>query len=283
MQVETVGQYVSSWGEGPLWYNDQLLYVDIEDHKVVRYDPATDTEQVVDVGERVGTVVPRVSGGLVIAGDSGFRFLDLATSKTAPIADPEPEIESNRFNDGKCDPAGRFWAGTISMNKTEGAAKLYCLDNQGNVAEKYGPVTNSNGICWTGDASTMYYIDTPRKQILAFDFDNANGDIQNERVVMDTSHIEGSPDGMVIDCEDKLWVAFCRGSSVHRLDPGNGESLLSIQLPCSGATAPAFGGADLRDLYITTGQFPGAPEEGAGRLYRVRTEVQGTPFFAYGG
>ncbi len=108
MQVEMIGNHQSQWGEGPIWYNNQLLYVDIEGHQVVLFDPETGEEQLIDVGERVGTVVPRAKGGLVIAGDSGIQFLDPSTSALQPVVDPEPNIETNRFNDGKCDPSGRF-------------------------------------------------------------------------------------------------------------------------------------------------------------------------------
>lgn len=283
MQVETVGSHESQWGEGPIWHDGRLYYVDIEAHKVIRFDPQSGDEQVLDVGERVGTVVPRSKGGLVIAGDTGFHFLDSTSGALTTIADPEPGIDTNRFNDGKCDPAGRFWAGTISMNKTPGAARLYCLDADLEVTEKFGPVTNSNGICWSADASTMYYIDTPRKQVLAFDFDKDGGNISNERVAIETESIAGVPDGMAIDEEGLLWVAFCRGSAVHRFDPASGQSVAKIELPCSGVTAPAFGGPKLDVMYITTGQFANAPEPGAGRLYQVRPGVAGTPSVAFAG
>lgn len=283
MQVETIGNYESKWGEGPIWHDGRLYYVDIEDHKVICFDPQSGNEQIVDVGERVGTVVPRTKVGLVIAGDTGFHFLEPDSGALTAIADPEPNIETNRFNDGKCDPSGRFWAGTISTNKTEGAARLYCLDTDLSVTEKFGPVTNSNGICWSADASTMYYIDTPRKQVLAFDFENGNGTISNERVIVETDSIAGVPDGMTIDAEGLLWVAFCRGSAVHRFDPASGKSVAKIDLPCSGVTAPAFGGPNLDVMYITTGQFANAPETGAGRLYQVQPGVTGTPSVAFDG
>src|ERR1700712_5563528 len=105
---EPVGTHVSQWGEGPLWHRDRLLYVDIEAHKVLSFDPTTGLEKIWDVGERVGTVVARESGGLLYAGDHGFSFLNETTGAMQPIADPESGLKDNRFNDGKCDPAGRF-------------------------------------------------------------------------------------------------------------------------------------------------------------------------------
>src|SRR6188472_1195461 len=101
---EPIGQFVSQWGEGPLWHCNRLLYVDIEAHKVISFDPVTSAEKILDVGERVGTVVAREKGGLAIAGDNGFSFVDEASGKVTPVTDPEADVATNRFNDGKCDP-----------------------------------------------------------------------------------------------------------------------------------------------------------------------------------
>lgn len=282
--AELAGTFESQWGEGPLWHEDRLLHVDIEGHLIVQYHPETGREHTIDVGERVGTVVPRAKGGFVIAGDNGFSFVAAADGRLTRIADPEPDKKpDNRFNDGKCDPAGRFWAGTISTVKKTGDAALYMLDTDGDVHLKYPGVTNSNGLCWSRDTRTFYYIDTPSKKVRAFDFDNATGEIANERVAVDTSELEGSPDGMAIDEHDNLWVAFCRGGCVRGFDSANGVELARIDLPVSGVTACAFGGPDLKTLYITTGRFPKVNEELAGRLFRADPGVAGTPSFAYQG
>jgi len=282
MTPELVGTHVSQWGEGPLWHGNRLLYVDIEAHKILSFDPTTGTETIWDVGQRVGTVVPRASGGLVWAGDDGFFFLDEATGISTPIADPEPGIADNRFNDGKCDPAGRLWAGTICLKKRAEAA-LYCLHADLSVEKKFGPVTNSNGIVWSADARTMYYIDTPSKKIRAFDFDNATSAISNERVLWDTSADASSPDGMTIDSEDRLWIAFCHGGKVVCFNPATQQVEQQIDFPCIETTACAFGGADLGDLYVTTGIKPGLTEEHAGRLFVCRPGAKGVPAFAFAG
>ena len=282
MTPELVGTHVSQWGEGPLWHGNRLLYVDIEAHKILSFDPATGQETIWDVGQRVGTVVPRASGGLVWAGDDGFFFLDETTGVSTPIADPEPGITDNRFNDGKCDPAGRLWAGTICLKKQPEAA-LYCLHTDLTVEKKFGPVTNSNGIVWSADARTMYYIDTPSKKIRAFDFDNATSAISNERVLWDTSADASSPDGMTIDSEDRLWIAFCHGGKVVCFNPATQQVEQQIDFPCIETTACAFGGADLGDLYVTTGIKPGLTEEHAGRLFVCRPGAKGVPAFAFAG
>lgn len=282
---EPVGTYVSTWGEGPLWHHHRLLYVDIEAHKVVIFDPATGEEKFCKVNQRVGTVVPRQGGGLVIAGDHGFYFLDENTSMLTPIADPEATIETNRFNDGKCDPAGRFWAGTMHLGpKREATASLYCLHPNLTVEKKFGPVTLSNGIVWTSDRSTMYYIDTPRKNVLAFDYDSHSGKISSlERIAFSTEGHAGSPDGMTIDSKDRLWVAFCHGSAVKCFDPKTGAVLAEVTLPCREVTACAFGGSELKDLYITTGTPGDNVEPLAGRVFVARTDVEGVPSHSFAG
>ncbi len=282
MTIEPVGTIHSKWGEGPIWHQNALYYVDIEGHLVHRYDPATGRETSWDVGERVGTVVARDSGGLVIAGDTGFHFLDPDTGKLTPISDPEPDKPDNRFNDGKCSPDGRFFAGSISLVKKTGDARLYRLDHDLSVHEVFGPVTNSNGIVWSADGRTCYYIDTPRKEVLAFDY--ADGHLSNLRGVIDTSAHDASPDGMTIDADGNLWIAFCHGACVICYSPKTGEELRRIDLPCLETTACAFGGSDLADLYVTTGVHKTEVEELAGRLLVIKgLGVKGLPAHTFAG
>jgi sugar lactone lactonase YvrE len=279
---EPVGQYLSVWGEGPIWHQNRLLYVDIESHKILSYEPASGGEKIWDVGQRVGTVVPRLKGGLAWAGDTGFHFLDEISGVSTPAGDPESGLPDNRFNDGKCDPAGRFWAGSICLKKLPEAA-LYCLHPDLRIEKKFSPVTNSNGIVWTRDGSIMYYIDTPSKKVRAFDYDNATSAIAHERVIWDTSADSSSPDGMAIDSEDRLWIAFCHGGKVVCYDPKTERVSEQIDFPCVETTACAFGGPDLRDLYVTTGLMPGREEPLAGRLFVCRPGVQGVPSQAFAG
>ena len=268
ISIEVVGTVASQWGEGPLWWKGCLYYVDIEGHKVHSYAPETGLEKSWKIGQRVGTVVPREGGGLVIAGDDGFFFLDEKTGELLAIADPEPEKPDNRFNDGKCSPDGRFFAGTISLVKKTGDAKLYRLDPDLTLHEAFGPVTNSNGIVWSVDGKMVYYIDTPRKEVLAFDY--SDGNLTNERIVVSTAHHAASPDGMTIDEEGNLWIAFCHGACVCCFDPRSGNELRKVDLPCLETTACAFGGAGLTDLFVTTGVHKTVQEDHAGRLFRIR-------------
>ncbi len=268
LSIEPVGNIRCQWGEGPIWWQEALYFVDIEGHRVHRYDPADGSEKSWDVGQRVGTVVPRESGGLVIAGDHGLLFLDEETGHLTTIADPEADKPDNRFNDGKCSPDGRFFAGTISLVKKTGDARLYRLDPDLTLHEAFGPVTNSNGIGWSADGKTVYYIDTPRREVLAFDYED--GHLRNLRSVVSTGHLDASPDGMTLDAEGNLWIAFCHGGCVVSFDPVTGEELRRIELPSLETTACAFGGPDLADLYVTSGVHKTIVEEQAGRLFVIR-------------
>ena len=283
IQVEPVGQRVSKWGEGPIWWNDELLYVDIESHCVVRYNPETGEETTYPVGERIGTVVPREKGGYVLAGDNGFNFLSV-DGTVEHIKDPETHRADNRFNDGKASPDGRLFAGTISLVKKQGDASLYRLDPDGGVSVAFKAVTNSNGIIWSLDGQTCYYIDTPRKNIIAFDYDAASGALTMERQVVDLGHMDSSPDGMTIDAEGKLWVAFCHGACVRRYCPESGDELQIVEVPALETTAVAFGGNDLSDLYVTTGIHKSEVEEHAGRVFKITgLGVKGVPAHAFKG
>jgi sugar lactone lactonase YvrE len=281
--IEPVGKNCSQWGEGPIWWRDALYYVDTQGQQVHRFDPASGVETAWVIGERVGTVVPRESGGFAIAGDHGISWLDIDSGALTHVVDPEQDLPENRFNDGKCSPDGRFFAGTISLTKKTGTAKLYRLDPDLTLHEAFGPVTNSNGIAWSTDGKTVYYIDTPRKEVLAFDYE-PDGHLRNLRSVISTQHLDSSPDGMTIDGNGNLWIAFCHGGCVVCFDPRDGKELTRVMLPCVETTACAFGGPDLADLYVTTGVHSSRVEEHAGRLFVIRgLGVKGVPANAFAG
>ena len=287
--IETVVQRPSLVGEGALWDSKrQVLYwVDIIGQKLFVYDPASNRNREIDTLQAVGTVVPRASGGLIVALHNGFASLDPDSGLMRPIADPERDIPANRFNDGKCDPAGRLWAGTMEFDGAPDRGALYCLDTDGTVTRKFGNVTISNGIVWSLDQRTMYYIDTGRNNVRAYDYDVATGAIGNERVTV-TNAGRGHFDGMTMDAEGMVWIAIFGGSAVRRYDPESGALLDSIDLPMSQITSCAFGGADLTDLYITSAclrlsESERSAEPLAGSLVKVVPGVQGLPAVPYAG
>ncbi len=286
--ISPIGNYRAQWGEGPIWWNDRLLYVDIEKHTVLEFDPKSGLEKSwnlhATVG-RVGTIVPRAEGsGLVVAGDNGLHFLDRETGKTSAITDPETTKNNNRFNDGKCSPDGRFFAGTISLVKEQGDASLYRLDSDLSLHTAYSGVTNSNGIIWSADGNTCYYIDTPRLAVIAFDYSAETGLLSNERTAFSTSAINASPDGMTMDEQGNLWIAFCHGACVACYDPATGKELHRVELPCLETTACSFGGENFDDLYVTTGIHKTEVEEHAGRLFVIKgLGVKGIPATPFNG
>lgn len=284
-KIDTAGSYRALWGEGPIWWQNRLLYVDIEGHALIEYDPSTDLEKSWDLSSsvgRIGTVVPRASsdgrGSLLVAGDTGIHFFNPESNSASLITDPESDNPDSRFNDGKCSPDGRLFAGTISLVKKTGSASLYRLDPDLSTHTAFPGVTNSNGIVWSRDAATCYYIDTPRQEVLAFDYSPATGELSQVRTAFTTSHIDASPDGMAIDSNDNLWIAFCHGACVICYDPTNGKQLHHIGLPCLETTACSFGGENLDELYVTTGIHKEIDEVKAGRLFRIKgLGVKGVP------
>ena len=280
-----VGQRVSRWGEGPVWHHDRLFHVDIEGHAIVAHDPDGAPETIWNLGRRVGFVVPRRNGGFIAGGDDGIFFFDPISGATEPIAHPEADKPDNRFNDGKCSPDGRLFAGTISLAKTKGDARLYRLDADLSLATAYGPVTNSNGLAWSSDGKTLHYIDTPTRAVLAFDYETETGDLLNPRVAFSTEGLcDASPDGMAADAEGMLWIAFCHGGCVLRIDPRTGRAIARIDVPALETTSVAFGGPGLRHLYITTGIHSKIQEPFAGRLFLVENlPAPGLPVSAFAG
>ena len=223
-------------------------------------------------------------GNLLIAGDTGIHFFNQASNQSTLIGDPEADLADNRFNDGKCSPDGRLFAGTISTTKNSGSAALYRLDTDLSIHTAFAGVTNSNGIVWSKDNTTCYYIDTPRQEILAFDYSSETGELSDLRTAFRTDHIDGSPDGMAIDCEDKLWIAFCHGACVVCFDPHSGKQLHRVDLPCMETTACAFGGENLDELFVTTGIHKNIEEPDAGRLFCITgLGVSGVPSNSFRG
>ena len=276
-------------GEGPIWDDKKgvLYWVDIMSSMLYEYNPATGVNRGYNVGQHVGTIVPRASGGVMLAVYDGFAAFDPASGALTLIADPEADLPNNRFNDGKCDPAGRFWAGTMAYSNQTTQGSLYRLDPDLSVHKMLGNIGIANGIVWSLDNKTMYYIDSVANTVRAFDYELATGNISNERVVIRTDGL-GLPDGMAIDAEGMLWVAHFGGACVRRWNPYTGQVIGVIEMPASQITACAFGGPDLSTLYITSaaiGLDDAAlqREPHAGGLFMATPGVKGVPTFSFVG
>jgi sugar lactone lactonase YvrE len=275
--IEPINEIRAELGEGPVWHGGELIWIDIEGRSVHV------GERVFALPERVGCAWPCAQSEHLICGlESGLAFLDLASGRLEPIVDPEPEFPTTRFNDGKCDPRGRFWAGTMDMDEEQALGSLYMLDAGGNLRRQWQGVTVSNGLAWDPDGTTFYYIDSPTREVAAFDYDAESGGLTNRRVAIPIPDGEGFPDGMTIDAEGMLWIALWGGWGVVRYDPKGGERLGKIDLPVEKVTSCCFGGTNLDELYVTTariglGEAELAAQPHAGGVFRIDAGVPGLP------
>ncbi|PGM67504.1 SMP-30/gluconolaconase/LRE domain protein [Bacillus cereus] len=286
--IELVVDAKACLGEGPCWNEKkQILYwVDIIEKKLCLYNPANNTNRVITLDQQIGCVVPYLDNVVLLAMERGFYSLNLNTEKLTHIYDPEPNLLKNRFNDGKCDPAGRFWAGTTDLYGISGAGSLYCLNNNYSVEKKVSHVNTSNGLAWSPDYTYLYFIDTPTKKVVRYHYDIQTGVISNPTDVITFPENDGLPDGMTIDEEGCLWIAHWGGSKITRWNPLTGEKILSIPIPALYVTSCTFGGSNLTDLYITTARTRMTDEElkqypHAGGIFRIQTNVKGCPTYSF--
>jgi len=242
-------------GEGPVWHDGLLYYIDIESKRVYRGNVSTKiTEILIDLPSRVGFISPRITGGWVLGLEDGLYSIndDWSTKSLTRIVPIEADRNDLRINDGKPDPAGRLWLGSSSLKGEKERAGLYCVDKTLSVRRMVDKVNLSNGLAWSNDARKMYYIDTPLRTVDAFDFDASSGDISNRKTIYTLTGDQGHPDGMTIDADGRLWVACWGGSGVLCIDPASGELVSRIDVPCPNVTCCCFGGEALDTLYITT-------------------------------
>ncbi|SFM43613.1 SMP-30/gluconolactonase/LRE family protein [Salibacterium qingdaonense] len=277
-------------GEGPTWDEHQnvLYWVDIMGENIHRYDPKQQINQTINAGQEPGAVVVHKDSELIGAMQHGFYRINFDRETFELVVDPEEHLPGNRFNDGKVDPAGRFWAGTMAYSKQKDQAALYCLTPEFTCSQKVGHIGISNGLAWSADCKTMYFIDTPTLEVSAFDYDIAAGGISNRRPVIIFSGNDGRPDGMTMDAEGMLWIAHFGGWKVSRWNPETGECLEEIEVPASQVTSCVFGGEDLRTLYITTARNKLDEEQldiepHAGGLFALNPGVKGTLSRRFGG
>jgi sugar lactone lactonase YvrE len=288
-KVELVIDSKSDLGEGAIWNDktNELYWVDITGKILNIYNPATGNNKELFTGQMIGTVVPGESGKVLVALQNGFYSLDPGTGTKKWIANPEEDLPDNRFNDGKCDPAGRFWAGTLNMSGKKGAAALYRLNLDGTVTKMIDNVSISNGIVWSNDHQKMYYIDTPTQKVMGYDYDNETGNISNPETAIEIPAEMGSPDGMTIDSDGNVWVALWGGSAVGCWNPETGKLVRTINVPAKNVTSCAFGGPELETLYITTARQATSEElkkfPQAGGVFKTIPGVKGTKAFFFKG
>lgn len=270
-------------GEGALWDKRQskLLWVDITQGHLHRFDPKTGGNETFAIGVPVGAVVPEEGGDVVLAVRNGFGRYDTKRGVFEMLATIEHKNQSIRFNDGKCDPSGRFWAGTLSEDGSRDVGNLFCLENDLSLTCKISGVGISNGIGWSPEKDKMYYIDSLSQKVMMYTYDNVQGNIGNPHIVTKIDIHEGTPDGMCVDSEGMLWVALWNGGKVVRIHSTTGERLNEVVVPnVSKVTSCTFGGENLTTLFITTARKGLTPHEEreqptAGSVFSVEVEISG--------
>ncbi|MBE8988191.1 SMP-30/gluconolactonase/LRE family protein [Nostoc sp. LEGE 12450] len=273
-------------GEGPIWDSTgKLLYwVDIYNHRVHQFNPTTGENGFFDVGDVVGAIATAGADRLIMLLRHHLAFLNTQTGVVTPILEIEANLPDNRLNDGKCDPQGRFWFGSMcSIEKPQ--ASLYRYDTDGSLHLMETGLTISNGLGWSPDQKTFYLTDSPQQKIYAYDFDSVTGSITNRRIFVDLTHESFYPDGLTIDSEGHIWSAMWDGWCVICFNP-KGEEILRIKLPVQLPTSCTFGGDNLQTLYITTASVGLSQAEieksfYSGDLFALQTDVTGLPNYDF--
>ena len=277
-------------GEGPFWRTDEqaLWYCDIPKRRLHRFVPATGTSSHWDFHADIGSAAPCADRTFVLALRDGIWHFDPTTDRRTLLAAAPYDVTDHRFNDGKCDLAGRFWVGSMDEPRRPSSAALYCFEH-GRLEPRQDGITISNGLAWSPDARTMYWSDTTAHTIWAFDFDLATGTMQGRRVfarfaLKQGDRLEGyggRPDGAAVDAEGCYWVAMYEGGRVLRLS-STGELLREVRVPALCPTMPCFGGAALKTVYVTSASIHRGADELArlphsGCVFAFDVDVPGLP------
>ena len=281
MIVKTAYSAKNNLGEGPVWnIEEQALYwVDILNRKLQKWKPGTGAFHSWDMPEHIGCYAFRKQGGAIIALRSGIYSFDFETERLESIVKPEGDRDNTRFNDGACDRAGRFFAGTMTYEETIPEGNLYRLDPDHQLSHMRSGIKVSNGLGWSPDNQVMYYADSPTQCIFAFDYDIDSGRMTNERIFCKIE--QGYPDGLTVDAEGYVWLAVWDGWRIVRYAP-DGSIDKTIEMPIQRPTSCMFGGPNLNQLYITSAiknlpvaELEKQPE--AGNIFVIEVDVPGLP------
>jgi sugar lactone lactonase YvrE len=285
-QAECVHAGGNVLGESPIWSvrAAALFWVDSRGPAIYRLTPATGKIDTWKLPDPIGSIVLRAKGGLVAATRHGFNFVDLATGALTAIVDPESHLPNNRFNDGRCDHRGRYWSGTMSDVERAAVGTQYRLNPDLTVRAFKTGLVIPNATCWSPDGRTMYFGDTTKQTIWAYDYDLDTGTPNNERVFVKA---EGRPDGATVDADGCVWSAEYGNSRVVRYTP-QGKIDRTVSVPATSITSCAFGGSKLDTLYITTATQRLTPDDIkkqplAGGLFAAQVGVTGVPEPEFGG
>ncbi|WP_225613122.1 SMP-30/gluconolactonase/LRE family protein [Variovorax sp. VRV01] len=290
VEVRCVSEVRSLLGEGPVWSpRDHALYwVDILTPSVHRYDAATGADTETPLGTMASLVVPKASGGLLVATPGGVMALDLSTRRLTAFCHPEAGRTNVRYNDGKCDRRGRLWVGSMDMAAAANRGHLFCIEANGSWKQVDTGFTVPNGIGWSPDNKTMYVTDTYRQTIYRYDFDLAGGTVGNRRPLITIAASDGKPDGLTVDDQGCLWVALWDAWQIARFSP-EGQLMQRLRVPVPRPTSCCFGGDNLDTLFVTSAslrlseeQLATAPQSGS--LFAIQLpDARGLPEAAFAG
>ena len=282
MPVELILDARATLGESPAWgaKTQTLFWVDILEKRIY-----AGTQILGELDDLIGCLAPRKDGHLILGRRLSFVDLDPDSAKTTVLASLDSEPSNNRFNDGKCDPAGRFLAGTMDINEKDASGSLYSFDGK-QTARLLDGIRISNGLAWSPDYRTFYYIDTPTREVKAFDYELSTGQIANPRVAINVPGSLGWPDGMTSDTEGNLWIAMWGGAQVTRWNPNTGQLLEQIPVPALHTSSCVFGGSEMNELYVTSARVEMSEADLvkyplSGGLFRIKTKNQGMPTFEF--
>lgn len=289
MKIQTIDKRICVLGEGPVWHPEtkSIYWIDIVDGHIHGFRPENTRSSTIEVDSMIGSFAFCDDGRMIAALQKGFFFIDAQTGEKEFIADPESYLTQNRFNDGKCDPAGRFFAGTLPLSEDYPGGNLYRVDQDCSIHKLVEGCTISNGLCWSNDHRYFYFIDTPTLKVDRFDYDIVTGTLCNRTTIITIDPKDGYPDGMTIDAEGMLWIAHWGGWQVTRWDPTSGKKIYDIHLPVSQVTSICFGGENYDTLFITSASrglnnAAMMEEPLAGATFMV-TDIpfKGTPFYTF--
>jgi sugar lactone lactonase YvrE len=284
MNPELLFDAKATLGEGPVWdaRTQTLYWIDILNKRIY-----ANGDVLFELDESIGCLAPCKDGGLIFTKRSSFWTCDADSSHLTLLSTLTDEPSNNRFNDGKCDPRGRFLAGTMDLGEKDPNGSLYSFDGK-SAAKLLGDITISNGLTWSPDHKTFYYIDTPTHKVMAYDYDLETGAIANPRLVVRIPDEFGWPDGMTSDMQGNLWVAMWGGAQVTKWDPATGQLLERIPVPAKNVSSCVFGGKDMNELYLTSAR-KGLDEATlsqyplTGGVFRLDARVEGMPVFSFAG
>ena len=285
-EVELLVDSGTLLGECPVWdVKENVLYwIDIDGHKINCYDPSSCNNETKKLPYKAGSLAIRKQGGLLLAMSNGFYNFDFKSEiLESRECDPEPDRKDNRLNDGRCDPEGRFWVGSMNdLRRIQGQyeGNLYCYHPDGECVSQNLPVGVANGLAFSPDERYMFFADTMRETVWRFDYDKEQGEIWNQQVFLNLKNLSGKPDGACVDADGCYWLAHIYGWKVARYTP-KGKLDREIQLPFPKPSMCAFGGSKLDTLYITSISTKDDKSNGenkySGGLFAVNPGVSGIP------